>query len=198
MAFNINDFKARGLRYGGARPTLFQVEFVAPTALGLSTEAQQQFRYLAQSATLPASQIDQIEVPFFGRKIKIQGDRTYLNWAVNVMNDEDFLARDMFEKWHNAQNAIVENVRSRALVTENSYKCDVRVTQFSKTGDPLRTYVLVGAWPVNVGQIQLSWNATNQVETFEVQWAFDYFTVENARSRRNPLGAIVDAVRGAL
>ena len=70
------------------------------------------------------SSVGEFEVPYFGRKIKIAGDRTFADWQVNIMNDEDFGVRSMFETWSNALNRHVSNVRYPVLSREG-YKADL-------------------------------------------------------------------------
>ena len=68
MAFNVNDFKSKGLTLGGARPTLFQVTMNLPTAINPGTNLfQPKFAFTCSAATIPASTIDPINVGYFGR-----------------------------------------------------------------------------------------------------------------------------------
>ena len=48
------------------------------------------------------STVGMINVPFRGRELKVAGERTFENWVVTVINDEDFKLRTAFEKWANA------------------------------------------------------------------------------------------------
>lgn len=197
MAFNVNSFRSQGLKYGGARPTLFQCEMSAPAALGLSTIGQRQFAFMCQAASIPESSVGQIEVGFFGRKIKVAGDRTYQNWQVQVMNDEDFAVRGLFEKWSNSLNAAVSNYRNNGIAVENDYKADIRIVQYGKNNKPIRAYKLVGAWPTNVGSIELGWNSTNQIEIFGVVLCYDYW-VPDTETGSADLGNLLDVFDGLI
>lgn len=178
MTFNINTFKGQALPQGGARPSLFEVFVTGPLNLGGATLDQSsltQFRFNCRSATIPPSALGTIEVPYFGRKIKFAGDRVYGSWQVTIMNDEDFGIRSMFEKWSNALNTIESNIRQP--VGELNYKSDVEIRQYGKNGNagaPIRSYKLIGAFPTVIGPIQLDWNATDQIETFDVTFEYDY------------------------
>jgi hypothetical protein len=183
--FNISTFKTRGLTYGGTRPTLFEVYLTPPAGVGADQNSQDKFRFTCRGASLPAATIQAIDVGYFGRKIKVQGDRTFADWQVTVMNDEDFLVRSMFEKWSNALNRMESNIRDPNFsLDENSYKVDMDVIQYGKAGDILRQYTIIGAFPTNVSEIALDWDTTNQVETFTVQFAYDYWlpTVEDVNA----------------
>lgn len=174
MPFNINSFKQNGLVYGGARPSLFNVYLSVPTGIGIDNVSVDKFRFACRGASLPASSVASIEVPYFGRKIKVAGDRTFEDWTVTVYNDEDFGVRSMFETWSNALNRMVSNVRDPSLAAEQ-YKTDFEIIQYGKDGTELRSYQLVGAFPTQIGAIELDWDSANQVEIFTVNFAFDYW-----------------------
>jgi hypothetical protein len=173
MAFNINTFKQAGLVYGGARPSLFEIILTVPPTVDTAF-ASQKFTFTCKAAELPESTISAIEVPYFGRKIKVAGERTFADWSVTVMNDEDFSVRALFETWSNAINRMVANVRDPAVAVEN-YKVDLEVVQYAKDGTKIRSYLLVGAFPTQVGAIALSWDSQNAIEKFAVSFEYDYW-----------------------
>ena len=175
MAFNINEFKTRGLQYGGARPALFSVAVTPPANIGLDQTSSQKFTFTASAATIPEGNIDTIQVPYFGRKIKIAGDRTFADWRVTVMNDEDFGVRSMMEMWSNALNRLVSNTRQPGLDVEN-YKALLNIIQYGKDGSVIREYQLSGAFPTSIDAIDLNWDTTNTIQTFNVTFAYDYWT----------------------
>ena len=92
MAFNINEIRSN-LALGGARPSLFQIIMNNP----VDAAGDAKLPFMAQAAQIPASTVGTIEVPYFGRKIKIAGDRTFAEWTVTIINDEDFLIRNAME-----------------------------------------------------------------------------------------------------
>ena len=174
MPFNISTFKSRGLVYGGARPSLFSVTLSVPAGIGIDNVSVDKFRFLCRTAELPASTISFVSIPYFGRSIKVGGDREFGDWSVNVMNDEDFAVRSLFELWSNAINRLESNVRDPVVSTED-YKTDLQCTQYSKDGDIIREYNIIGAFPTTVSGISLDWDSTNQIEVFAVTFAYDYW-----------------------
>jgi len=174
MPFNINTFKSNGLVYGGARPTLFEVYLSVPQGIGIDNVSVDKFRFVCRAAELPASAVSAIEIPYFGRKIKVAGERAFADWSVTVMNDEDFAVRSMFETWSNALNRLVSNVRDPNINAEN-YKADLEIIQYGKDGTELRSYQLVGAFPTEIGNIALDWDSSNAVESFSVNFSYDYW-----------------------
>lgn len=174
MPFNISAFKSNGLVYGGARPSLFTVMMSVPPGIGIDTVSVNKFQFVCKTAQLPESAIGTIDVPYFGRKIKVAGERAFSDWAVSVLNDEDFSVRSMFETWSNAINRLVANVRDPAIANEN-YKVDLDIYQYGKDGSTIRAYQLIGAFPTTVGPIGLNWESSNAIEEFSVNFSYDYW-----------------------
>ena len=167
MAFNINEIRSQ-LALGGARPTLFQVNITNPA----NAAGYLKTPFLVRASQVPASTLGFIEVPYFGRKVKIAGDRTFAEWTVTVINDEDFLIRNAMEAWMAAINSHEGNVTAGL-----DYKNQAQITQFSKTGAPLRTYNFNGLFPTNISAITMDWNTVDEIETFEVTFAYDWWNV---------------------
>lgn len=183
MPFNINTFRSTALPFGGARPTYFDISLTPPAGIGKGVDTTKKLSVVAQSSQLPPMTLGQIEVPYFGRKIKLHGDRTYPDWTITIMNDEDFNVRSFFEHWSNEMNAIVSN-RSGFGADPLAYKVDAIVNQYGKAGPNgdggiIRSYKFVGAWPSTVSAINLDWNQTNTIETFDVTLTYDWWEPDN-------------------
>jgi hypothetical protein len=174
MPFNISTFKSNGLVYGGARPSLFNIFLSVPQGIGIDNTSVDKFRFVCRSAELPESTVSAIDVPYFGRKVKVAGDRSFGDWSVTVMNDEDFAVRSMFETWSNALNRMVSNIRDPNVAAEN-YKTDLEVIQYGKDGSAIRSYMFVGAFPTSIGAISLSWDSASSIEEFPVTFSYDYW-----------------------
>jgi hypothetical protein len=167
MAFNINEIKSQ-LAGGGARQNLFQVRITNPA----NGSADIKVPFLVQASQIPAAGLGTIQVPYFGRTIKLAGDRQYAPWEVLVINDEDFKIRNAMEEWSNKINRFQGNIRELA-----NYKSQAQVIQYGKDGRILREYEFVGLWPANISEIGLDWGANDQIETFGVTFEFDFWRV---------------------
>lgn len=176
MAFNLSQFASR-LKTGGARPTLFEVKLFNPIAGDSDILAP----LFVRTASLPESLVGTIEVPYFGRKLKVPGDRTFNPWTVTVINDEDFKIRDRLERWSAAINSHQTNLRARKDITQ--LKNTAQVTQYGKSGDVLRIYEFVGIYPANISAIDLDWETTDTLETFQVEFQYDYWDVKSGTTR---------------
>lgn len=197
MAFNIDEFISNGLRHGGARPTLFNVEVIFPTGLaGVSSSVSQKLFFTCRATSIPASTIAPVSIPYFGREVKVAGDRTFADWSVTVMNDEDYTVRNSFEAWHNNINSIVSNRRAVADSPSAGYKGTALVTHYSKTGPDavIKSYRIVNLFPIAVDEMALDWDATNQIQTFGVTFSYDYWEplVNNVGLEGGPVSPTID------
>jgi len=191
MPFNVTTFASQGLPFVVARASLFEVFMTLPTRIQSPT-AEAQFRFVCKAAQLPSSTLGTVEVPYFGRKIKMAGNRTFDNWTVTIMNDEDFLVRNAFEKWSSLINNHNNNVRDVGMSSEsgqNSYRSIATVRHYAKSGVfnggtvsgdaaiPTREYDFINIFPVSVSNIDLAWETTDAIEEFTVEFAYDYWNV---------------------
>lgn len=167
MAFNINDMRSQ-LVYGGARQNLFQVRINNPA----NSSGDLKTPFMVQAAQIPESQLGVIPVFYFGRQMKLAGDRTFGDWTVTVINDEDFLIRNAMEEWSNRINRLERNVRDI-----NRYKTNATVIQYGKDGERIREYRFDGIFPSVISPIELDWSTTDQIESFQVTFSYDYWTV---------------------
>ena len=187
MTFNINEFKSEGLRFGGAKASLFKVDLTWPAGVGDVGGAGNKSQFLIQTSTLPPSEMGTIEVPYFGRKIKLAGDRTFGEWSVTVMNDEDFLIRDNMENWMARINSHEANLRESGQ-SPASYKSQATITQYGKDGRTLKIYSFVGLYPSNVAEIAMDWDTIDDIERFDVTFQYDYWVVGGQNGAANNMG----------
>ena len=145
MPFNVSNFKSN-LINDGARGTLFDV------SITFNGQTVPNVEFRCKAAQLPASTLGIIEVPYFGRKVKVAGDRTFADWTVTIINDESFTTRNYFESWSNQINQHVENNRAA-----QPYVGDATVTQYDKAGNDIQQYYFKNMWPSEIGAIDLSW-----------------------------------------
>jgi hypothetical protein len=172
MSFNVNEIRSQ-LTLGGARGSLFQVTFTNPA----NSTADIKVPFMCRASQIPESSLGTIEVPYFGRKVKLAGDRTFGDWSVTVINDEDFLIRNALEEWSSSINSNQTNLRKFGSAAPLLYKSTAEVTQFSKTGIPIRTYQFNGIFPTSIASIDLNWGDTDAIEEFQVTFNYDWWVV---------------------
>jgi uncharacterized protein YlzI (FlbEa/FlbD family) len=172
MPFDLNIFSTQ-LATGGARPNLFEVTLSFPTGIGVTNSPNAPLTLLCKASQIPGQDLAPIEIGYFGRKIKVAGDRTFPEWTITMYNDEDFIVRNAFEQWNNALNQHVLNMRIPATTLD--YKANATVTQFAKTGDTVKAYNFKGVWPSNVQPIDLAWDNNDSIEEFQVTLQYDWW-----------------------
>jgi hypothetical protein len=191
----LSQFKTK-LEGGGARPNLFEVSltnFPPGVQLGIQGDGDgvfdaEKFTFLCKAAALPASNIAPIDVPFRGRILKVAGDRTFDTWTITVINDQDFMYRRAFESW--MQN-IGQYSDHSGLTEPNAYMTDATVIQLGRgavnretgqgTGgaaDVLAQYRFKDIFPTNISQIDLSYDTSDTIEEFTVEFQVQYWYPE--------------------
>lgn len=178
MAFNIRDVR-RGLLQDGARASHFSVEIELPNALAAINQiASEKISLTGKAASYPKSNNQPVEVDYFGRKIKLAGNRTFEDWTITFYNDQDFSVRALFENWLAAINGHESNVRQPAFgvdETQASYKGFGKINAWGKTGlNIVKRYEMFGLFPIDVGELEADWG-NNEVQTFPVTFAYDYW-----------------------
>jgi hypothetical protein len=182
MSFKINDFSKK-LIGGGARPTLFSVDLGTKFDPGLNGTTA----FLVEATSMPGSNIAPIQLPYMGRKMNVAGDRTFDTWQVRVINDEDFKIRHAMEDWMNRINSLEGNLmNTNQTANPSSYKHDASVKQFGKSSSTkvLREYKYFEMFPIAISPIELDWNATDEIERFTVDFAYDYYEIVNNKPLR--------------
>ena len=173
MAFNINEFRSQ-MQGDGARPNLFEVSMPFP-AFALPGNAQQKVTFMCKTAQLPGSTVNTVPVQYFGRELKFAGNRTFQDWTISVINDEDFVVRNAFERWMNGLNSHSLNVRNPAAATPLGYTVDAGVTQYGKGGNTLKKYKFIGVFPTDLSPIDVDWGSNDTIEEFTVTLSYQWW-----------------------
>jgi hypothetical protein len=172
---SISDFKAQMLG-GGARPNQFRVELTFPQFIGSrGATAGNAAQFLCRATLLPASTIEDITAAYRGRPVHFAGERTFQPWTITVFNDNNFLIRNVMERWH---NTIISYATTTGALRPSDYQVQMAVHQLDRNDRKIKTYTFFDAYPILVGQIQLDFEQNNQIEVFDVEFAYNYFTTD--------------------
>jgi T4-like virus tail tube protein gp19 len=167
---NITGFKASMVN-GLVRPNNFQVDLTFPSFVTGGTAASILGQFHCKAASLPASTVQPVPVYYQGRSINVAGERDFQPWSIMVYT-ENFAIRDAFERWSNGINNLSNN---SGIIQPALYQTDMYVKQLERNGSTLKEIKLIDAMPVEIGPIQLDWEANNQVEVFEVTFVYNYY-----------------------
>jgi hypothetical protein len=186
--FNVDNFRT-AMQFDGARPNLFEVVLQFPNFVEVGGQAVSLSRFFVKTAQLPGSTIGVVTVPYFGREVKVAGNRTFADWTVTVLNDEDFTIRNAFERWHRGINGNQSNLREPGAVSTSplapgtSYAVDAEVYQYSKAGgSPIKKYRFNGMFPNDIAPIDLDWGSNDTVEEFSVTLSYQYWQSEDTKA----------------
>ena len=185
MAFNIADFQ-EALAAQGARPNLFEMSITGASGITGAATADftgGQFKHLCKTAQLPGSTIGVVEVQYFGRPVKMPGNRTFENLTTTIINDEGFKLRHALEKWMSFLNTHEGNLSTTAGGTSLTYTGTLTLQQYSRDGAAdINPYKFNRCWPVNVAPIDLDWGTNDTIEEFTVEWAYDWWSNDTSAS----------------
>jgi hypothetical protein len=173
MAFNVNEFRSQMVG-DGARPNLFEVTMPFPT-FSDPGDAQRKTTFMCRTAQLPGSTVGVVPVQYFGRELKFAGNRVFADWTITVINDEDFVVRNAFERWMNGLNSHSLNVRNPAALAPGGYTVDAQVTQFAKGGDNIKRYNFIGMFPTDLTPIDVDWASNDVIEEFSVSLSYQWW-----------------------
>jgi hypothetical protein len=173
MAFSVNEFRSQ-MTGDGARPNLFEVSMPFPS-FASPANAQTKLTFMCKTAQLPGSTVGSVPVNYFGRELKFVGNRTFTDWSITIINDEDFLVRDAFERWMNGINSHNFNVRNPLALSPLGYSVDAQVSQFGKQGNTLKKYRFVGVYPTDISAIDVDWGSNDTIEEFSVNLAYQWW-----------------------
>jgi len=179
MAFTIDKFRTTALSAGGARANLFDVTISDIDANLMTAIAVKEFSFACKASAIPPMAVGVVEVPYFGRVVKVPGNKTFDNWSVTIINDEGFLVRNGMEKWVASMGTHKGNVQSAASSALTSALYGEAVVQhYGKTGtaSKIAEYKFVNIFPVSVSEIALGWDANDAIEEYTVEFAYDYWT----------------------
>jgi hypothetical protein len=161
---------------GGTRSNRFEVIPDWPNGV-VAQNADSSFKIV--SASIPATTINTVSVPYRGRQITFPGDRMYSTWAVGVYDDNNTqnLWR-AFQTWAELMDGHYTH-----KVANNNYSYDRlqttwRVNQLDVNGDTIKTIYLYKCWPSVVGEINLNMGDVGIVG-FSTTLTYDYIRIDD-------------------
>ena len=167
----IDDFKAN-LIGGGARANQYRVTITPPVGIAIGLDVRRA-SFLVTASNLPGMTLGEIAIPFRGRSIYIAGDRTFdEGWTTSFMNDTDFMIRNAMERWSNGINDLAEGT---GVVAPSDYQTDLFVEHLDRDDTILKSYIFRNSWPTSIAAIDLTSDAADAIEEFEVTWRYQHF-----------------------
>ena len=144
---------------------------------------------MCKAAQLPESTIANIDIPFRGRIFKVAGDRTIEPWSITIINDEDFRIRKAMEEWVDLIAKLENNL---GATDPSAYMVNAKVFQLGRgsqvastnnSGDAnvvLKEYEFIDIFPISVGSIDVSYDSSDTIEEYTVEFAVQSYRVTGA------------------
>lgn len=180
MAFNAAEFRSR-LQFGGQRPNLFKVILNIPD----SSTGTQELTFMARATNVPGYSTGSVDVSFFGRRVSFPGDRSFDDWNLVIIDDEDHPVRNALEAWSNRLALIDHNTNQIQSSNGLALYSDATVIQYGREGNETKRYELKNVWPLALEPTQLDWEADNQVVNFGCTLRYDYFITDKIQRLRS-------------
>ena len=161
----VNDITTM-LAQGGslARPSHFSVT---------STRLPSVSSFLVKAASLPAATLNTIEVPYYGRKVRIPSTRVFDTWNITVIygSDDEGNIRSEFETWMADVQAPDSNLIAGTDVLE-----DWVVSLLDPADDTkvTRTIKMVGCYPTELGTVELNQESGEALAEFTATMRYTY------------------------
>ena len=172
MAFDLDSFRNK-MQDGGACPSLFEMEINFPGLFaGGDSGPADNARFLTKISEIPGSTIGNIIVPYFGRQLKIAGDRTFAALSCTILNDEAYALRAKFEQW---MDVIARHEVSVGAIALDFYQVDLALRQLKRSGLTSAVYKFTGAFPTTLSTISLDWSS-EAIEEYTVEFQYQYWT----------------------
>ena len=176
MATGITNFRNS---FKGTRPNRFLMNISwSGSALG-----NVQWDIYGKATSVPNQQIGVIPVPWMGRVIKFSGERLFPDWTVQIYdsggsND----TRGYFMQWLESMNSAEAHALSYNQTGEATvYFDDFGNNQNTSFGGNTqadssfnRNFFLKHIFPIDVGPLELSYDASDSFSEFTVTFAYDY------------------------
>ena len=160
----------------GNRTQRYDVEMNFPPVVGDSETDLNKF--FIRSASLPASQVNPIRVPYRGRILKWPGDRMYFPFTFRVLDQNQSKDKSLwnsFNKWSNLINDNKSNVSSQEW---NKFTTDWEIHQVDNSGNNVKSIKLIDCWPTIVGPISMDSNSIDTLVEFTVTVEYSYNLVK--------------------
>ncbi len=177
MAFTVSQFKSNlNKADGGARPALFKVSITNSLNTSLSFDS-----LLVKAAGIPASNIAPLAVNYAGRAYKWTGMRTFDNWTVTVLNDEDFKIRGQMMEWMRTISGHLDGTRNTTHgspvtsgTTPGYFEGNATVKQLGTDGNVKQVYKFYNLWPTELAEIAVDWSS-DLIQEYTIGFAYDYW-----------------------
>jgi hypothetical protein len=161
---------------GGTRSNRFVVIPSWPSQITIPDE---EAKFKIVSASLPATQVNTISIPYRGRQITFPGDRQYSTWTVGIYDDNNTNTLwKALHRWGEFMDGHVTHTVRNDNFSYSQLQTTWTVRQLDQNGGILKTIYLYKCWPSVVGQINLDMGEVGFVG-FSATLTYDYIRIQD-------------------
>ena len=176
MSITIDEFKAQLGKVNAARPNRFLCNTLCPLIMSAGDMYEGDMQFYVQSCTIPDRTFGEVELKYYGMTLKVPGNESLSDLTINVISDEKQNVRAYFETWANLVNDRYNNKKTDIQDLFNG--ASIAVSQLGGKGNILSTYMFFNIFPKVVGEIELNFDTNDNIETFQVTFAYSHWTVD--------------------
>lgn len=204
--FNVSEFRSEVEKRGMMRTNKYLVEFFMPTGM-VDTEGSDEMtstvrslEFWVESSTIPGTNLITHDARRYGygpierRPVAPM----FMDCTMSVVADAEGQNWQFFKRWQqiianfdarNGMNTVDSNTSEinyngnittadpYEIAYRTEYISDVRIIVFDLDGFPTKVVVLREAFPINVGDIAISWSDNNSIMKFPIILSYlDFFT----------------------
>ena len=170
---DIQGFFQNAIHKDFARTNLFRVVSITVPAAGIVFD-ESDLVYVT-ATTLPDREISNISVPFMGLAFNIPGTAKYpgsAGWNITFRVGQDLQVRNKLEAW---SRSIFDDATSTGTYGAGSLG-NVNLALMDKTGLPIASYNLIGAYLQKLGTWTLDTTKDGEIVTSAATIAYQYWT----------------------
>lgn len=200
MAFNVNSFITNLMQYGTLQTNKFEVEIPLPSELGINNKTTYEniLRLRTERVRLPGIVLDNIETrrygigPTYKTPTNVRFEPVSMSFLETAKSDiyytfNDWIRRGIFEYSRTGGNRSGETNPIPTFLAEykQDYISDITINVYNNEGNngittgiaPSLKIKLIEAFPISLGDNDLSWNDNNNLYRINVSFAYSYHQV---------------------
>jgi len=186
--YDIAHFYNTATRRGLARNNLYRIKSIGEI---FSATDNADLLIYAKDGIVPSRAIDTAKVSFKDFDFVVPTAAKYpenSSWSVNFYCDKSYVLRNLLESWSQTTFEEHQHIQELPFVL-----CDIDIVLLDNSNiDPnerklkeIKTYKLVGTFPVNLGALQYSTGNAGEFVTQQVTIAFQYVITEQSETSIN-------------
>jgi hypothetical protein len=196
MTFNIANFSAHVNRFGTVQTNKFRVEIGTPAILSRINN-NELYQYRASSVKIPGVNFDMQNVARYGvgPLQKFPTNVSFTDIDVTFLDTNYNSLWKYFTIWMNGifdyTGVAGGSQASYAVEYKSNYVADTNIYVHSNSGDLVNKITLKEAFPVSLGDVNLSWSQNNRLYEFTVRFSFREWFFEGYQTTSFESGAVL-------